>query len=306
MRSAHLLGGLVCLYVCVLGAYAQITYTILDVPNANTTLSGINNNGVIVGDYVGVNHFGSFTWNNGVFSYFQVPRVEYSAAIGINDSNVVVGFYTTATNKGGFIYDGVTFTDVQYPGVPYTELFAINNAGLAVGYEAPDTADYAGLTYDGTQFHTFTVPGLNSWSTFAYGVNNLGDIVGYVDTNGLSQAFLRSNGQYKKFLPPGSNGGSALGINDNGIIVGDYSQLSMPGGCFLLNEYTGKFVTFRITAQGSDGGTCTSINNAGVIVGFFLNSDTGVYRGFYTSPVTAAIFNSASNTLEVTPRSASK
>ncbi len=288
MKISRLIFSVFVLLLCVPITFAQITYTILDVPNANTTLNGINNNGVIVGNYVGFAHFGSFTWDNGVFSFFQVPGSLYSAGIGINDSNVVAGYYRTATGEVGFIYDGLTFTDVQYPNVPYTELFGINNAGLVVGYEAPDTANYAGLTFDGTQFHTFTVPGLNSWSTFAYGVNNLGAIVGTVDTNGLNQAFLRRNGEYRKFSPPGSDTAGAVAINDNGIMLGSYAKLGAPGGCFLLNTKTGKYKTFTITGTGFDGAACTGINNAGVIVGFLLNSDTGVYHGFYTSPVTEA------------------
>ena len=71
---------------------AQLTYTILDVPNASTSLSGINNNGVISGNFVSNTGYGSFTWQNGVFSYFSVPGALYSAAIGINDSNVVAGY----------------------------------------------------------------------------------------------------------------------------------------------------------------------------------------------------------------------
>ena len=289
MNGNRLIASLTVVLLYIASASAQLTYTFLSVPNANTTLNGINNNGVISGNYVSNTGAGSFTWDNGIFTYFSISGCSYSAAIGINDSNVVVGYcYTTGTNRVGYIYDGQTTTFVQYSNVPYTELFGINNAGLAVGYEAPDTADYTGLTFDGTEFHTFIVPGLNSWSTFAYGVNNLGDIVGTVDTNGLNQAFLRRNGQYRKFIPSGSDTSGAIGINDNGIMLGSYGKLGAPGGCFLLNTKTGKLKTFTITGTGFDGAACTGINNAGVIVGFVINSDTGEYKGFYTSPMTDA------------------
>lgn len=287
MKSTRVILILAALLVCVPLVSAQLTYTILDVPNASTSLSGINNNGVISGNFVSNASYGSFTWQNGVFSYFSVPGALYSAAIGINDSNVVAGYYKTSTNEIGFTYDGQSFTNVQYPNVPYTELFGINNAGLLVGYEAPDTADYNGLTFDGTQFHTFIVPGFNSWSTWAYGVNNLGAIVGQVDLNGLSEGFLRVGGRYKTFLYPGAITTAALGINDAGIVVGTYASSTTLTGCFYMKN--GKFKSFSIPSLG-DETFCTGISNGGVIVGFVLNSDKGTYHGFYTSPVADADF----------------
>ena len=51
----------------------------------------------------------------------------------------------------------------------------------------------------------------------AYGVNNSGQAVGQAQDNGPTAAFLYTNGSMQDLTPLG---GSALGINDNGQVVG--------------------------------------------------------------------------------------
>ncbi len=69
-----------------------------------------------------------------------------------------------------------------------------------------------------------TAPGLG---TFASGINNLGQIVGfYADNSGDLHGFLYSNGHYTTLNDPSAGTGStqASDINDWGQIVGTYTD----------------------------------------------------------------------------------
>jgi uncharacterized membrane protein len=71
------------------------------------------------------------------------------------------------------------------------------------------------------RFTTIDYPG--AVSTFAYGINPAGDIVGgYVDTTGNKHGFALTNGDFTSFDWPGSTWTEGWGINPQGDIVGQY------------------------------------------------------------------------------------
>jgi uncharacterized membrane protein len=264
-------------------AQLKLTYTIVDAPgDVSTYVLGINNNGVLSGFYGDNTTSANFTWNNGVFSYFNVPGEVYSQANGINDSNQVVGYYSPdGTNRIGFVYDGANFTYFQYPNAQYTQPYGINNAGLIVGAEEPVGGIWTGLLYDGTKFHTIAK---GSDYVFLGGVNNLGDVVGaFIES--VTTGFLRSKGRVFLISYPGAVLTSPNGINDNGIIAGNY-YLSADSSCFVFKN--GKFKSFSIPNVKDT--FCLGINNAGVLVGYVSDFGMHVAHGFYTSPVTNADF----------------
>ena len=54
----------------------------------------------------------------------------------------------------------------------------------------------------------------------AFAANAKGTVVG---TDGNGNAFTLNNGKVKTFIPRGGTSAVALGINDNGTIVGQYT-----------------------------------------------------------------------------------
>lgn len=281
--TGRIIAAILCLSAPLAFSQLQLTITILDVPGVSTNLTGINNNGVITGYYIQNNETGAeFTWQNGVFSYFNVPNECDVVTGGINDSNQVVGYYAPQENCNesiGFIYDGATYTYFQYPGAQFTRAFGINNAGLIVGTEYATTG-WVGMLYDGTKFSTITK---GSDYITAAGVNNLGAVVGVLSENTVNYGFLRSGGKFTRITYPGAISTGALAINDNGTIVGTEG---LNQACFVYRN--GKFQTFSISPAKST--ICTGINNAGVIVGYTIPWGPGPSHGFYTSPVTDADF----------------
>jgi probable HAF family extracellular repeat protein len=163
-----------------------------------------------------------------------------------------------------------------------------------------------GFVYSDGSYTTLDVPGATD--TTAFGINNLGQVVGWYNTpdssvpGGSSQyGFLYSNGTYTTLnhaavsindagqvvvgyysvysngsytsLPAiGVNGFQYLGINNSGQIVGSYS-----GGGF--NYSNGSYTTLNYPSASGTG--ASGINNLGQIVGFY---DTGgVNHGFLYS-----------------------
>ena len=55
----------------------------------------------------------------------------------------------------------------------------------------------------------------------AFGVNSAGVVVG---TDGNGNAFYLSHGKVKTFIPNGGSAATAFGINDQGMIVGQYTN----------------------------------------------------------------------------------
>lgn len=167
--------------------YSGGVYTTLPVGGNGTGLHetigfGINNAGQVVGSYL---QGSGYLYSGGTFTRLQDPSASGdTTANGLNNTGQIVGSYINATSGGnqshGFLYSGGTFTTIDANLGSQTRLNGINDSGLIVG------------TYDGV--HSFVSMGgtfinidnpLATGGTFAYGINNAGQIVGsYVDATG--------------------------------------------------------------------------------------------------------------------------
>lgn len=105
-------------------------------------------------------------------------------------------------------------------------------------------------------------------SSFAYGINDNGQVVGGAETsNGSEHAFLYSNGVMQDLGTVGGDYSCARGINDNGKIVGD-SQFSH-------DSYTHAFLYSNGLMQdlgglGVSNSSACDINNDGQTVGYSI------------------------------------
>ena len=108
-----------------------------------------------------------------------------------------------------------TFTAINGIGKPNE----INNAGQIVG-SSVGGQQTRGFLYTNGVITNITAP--NSINTFAYGINNNGQIVGAANglQGGGTYGFLYVNGTFTTLSVPGSTSTVARGINDNGQIVG--------------------------------------------------------------------------------------
>jgi uncharacterized membrane protein len=97
-----------------------------------STLRGINNEGMIVGDgNEGNNNYPTgFVYSNGKYVKLLPEGNQWSTAMDINDNGEVVG-YSIAK---GFHYQNGEFSEIAVPGWESTQPTRINNNGVVIGY----------------------------------------------------------------------------------------------------------------------------------------------------------------------------
>jgi hypothetical protein len=112
---------------------------------------------------------------------------------------------------------------------------AEDNGRVMVGDAAmqPDGALHGYLRHQSGDFQLIDFPGLSVPCTGPRWINERGDIVGlFANVNAVADCyagpplhgFLRRHGKYVAIDVPGSTSTAALGINDDGVIVGSYAD----------------------------------------------------------------------------------
>jgi probable HAF family extracellular repeat protein len=122
-------------------------------------------------------------------------------------------------------------------------------------------------------FSTIDVPGASA--TWATGINDSGEIVGYFDDSKGTHGFVYVEGQFNKIDVPGVSGNTlAMRINNSGHIVGTV------GGTHGFLDVSGNFSTFDFPS--ATGTFANGINDGGQIVGTYNLSErpVGPVHGF--------------------------
>ncbi|MFO0959712.1 MAG: PEP-CTERM sorting domain-containing protein [Isosphaeraceae bacterium] len=207
------------------------TFGVPNLPGVFFHDGSINNAGVIAGTYFDPNdpvldH--AFIKNGSSFSKFDVSGANGTYARGINDLGQIVGDYFGSSFGGsGYVKDGSAFSLYNYP-LPIFNFFNndINNFGKIVG-TIFDNEGYHGFLKDGSNYTIFDFPGAKR--TFAQGINDLGQIVGYysLDDNSPAHGFLKNGALFTSFDFPGANGTYANDINNLGQIAGNYYKYDL-------------------------------------------------------------------------------
>jgi probable HAF family extracellular repeat protein len=166
----------------------------------------INGADLIVGfssaEINGVAH--AFVYTDGVMTDIH-PATE-SYAMDVNNPGQVVGDFLTADQSAfhAFLYSTGNFTDLGSAGSPETVAFAINDPGQVVDITLiPFDSVCSGVPCIEYKQHAFLynngriadlnnlIPENSGWElTWAFDVNNLGQIVGYGLVNGKFRAYL--------------------------------------------------------------------------------------------------------------------
>jgi probable HAF family extracellular repeat protein len=164
----------------------------------------------------------AFLWENGQMTDLGTLGGSLSIAYGINNSSQVIGFSDLGGNiSHAFIWENGQMTDLVGTLGGYVSCaYGINNLSQVVGV----ANNHAFLWENGQLTDLGTLGGGTS---VAYAINNLNQVVGYsyLSVN-TKHAFLWENGLMKdlnSLIDPGSGWTliSAVGINDNGEIIGN-------------------------------------------------------------------------------------
>lgn len=214
-------------------------FTTIDVPGATfTSARAINARGDIAGrmqDAAGVDH--AFLLHDGEFTQIDVPGAVATVGRGINNAGDVTGNYIdTNGNEIGFVLQDGKFRNVLIDPCSSDVWSAMDNGRVLVGDNCvnPDFALFGFLKDGQGKFRTISFPSGGSFPcTGPRWINERAEIVGlYAVANNADECygaevihgFLLRHGKYIAFDVPGSISSNPLAINDDGTIVGSYTD----------------------------------------------------------------------------------
>jgi uncharacterized membrane protein len=187
-----------------------------------------------------------------------------------------------ADPSSAFVYRDGRFSALRpVPTAVLTAHSGINNAGQIMGIYADDKGaldlDAPGAIKGFVQLRTGGVTVLDLPFPFLHavrGINELGQIVGYFDTDASrarSVGFLRrQNGKLITFSVPGTVSTSPWGINTGGQVTGNYTRADSTFGGF-LRQPSGAISLINV--PGASETTPNDINDGGQVVGAYLDGD---------------------------------
>jgi uncharacterized membrane protein len=116
--------------------------------------------------------------------------------------------------------DDFDHTIIRHPDGMETYVNRMNASGAIVG-DFFDGTRYDGFLLRGGVYDRISFPG-SAW-TYAYGINERGDVVGFAGLPGLGQrAYLLSRGEYTVLPAPTGYHTRAFDISTTGVIAGSY------------------------------------------------------------------------------------
>ena len=268
--------------------------------SADTELYGINSHGLIsglYGDSSGGYH--GLLYQKGIFTTVDVPGNLNGVATYLyagNDAGVVAGAYTDSIGlTHGLIYTSASasFTLLPEPTAASMSSFAgsITNNGLVFGNWADNVSflNNHGWVYalsKGT-YTFFNAPTAdpNGFGTVTQAANNAGTVVGYVqNVSGFTDGYFRTlNGTINTVDVPGALSTALFGINDAGVMVGQYLAADHSSHGFLDDH--GVITTLDAPAYSRT--ELTAIGNNGVILGVnYPDPLNGPFVAFIATPQT--------------------
>jgi len=275
------------------GAVNQYSFQKVVFPNDTfTQLLGIDDFDVIVG-YHGMNVNKGIVFNPPhTFTNVNFPASAQTQIIGINNYFKTDGFYIDigGVTHGFLRTANATFTTVDYPSTGFNQLLGLNNRGQAVGYYADAPAFTIDHAYIYDQNGGVFLPIVNplSVNSQATGINDQQVVCGfYVDSGNVTHGFLLNAGTLTTIDFPGSSSFTqALGLNNEGFVVGIYQVVSGQNTAthgFIYNSSNGHFRSLD-EPKGLGTTTINGINDFNQIVGFYVDSN-GNTDGFIGTPI---------------------
>lgn len=267
----------------VSSASAAVLVPVPSVPNSTTTtVFAINDKDVIAGSYIGSSDGAehSFFGPLGDYTSFDAGSGG-SEARGINNHGRIIGFSNSqdgyTANEPAFERDpDGTIVNVTMSGQQlYGQAQGIAAKGGKFAGTRWDSGSHEAVAFvgrDGIWRRDSRIPYVHQAST-AGGINSLGVVVGSYFTPPTHGFIGTGNNIAVVDYPSGDNQGTTLeGINDSGLVVGQWSDSSGNTHSFLLDPSTDTFTD--ILVSGASNVYAWSINRKGAVA---VSSDAGSF-----------------------------
>ena len=157
------------------------TITLPGHPNADITVSGVNSNGDVVGNFSTDQRatFPGFLLHNGKVTILSFPGADITQPTSINDAGVVVGFLSLSVNSNpAFMWKDGVFSNIKPPdSIPEPFVFPnkISNSGVVVGTYQPESGASSFALDNGTYTKLDAPAGFNTMEPLA--VNKFDNIL---------------------------------------------------------------------------------------------------------------------------------
>jgi len=260
------------------------TFKAFDVPGATATNSGgINNTGVIVGQYTDsalVGH--GFILAGKKLTKLDDPKgtsgTTGASNLALNGAIAVVGTYTSSTTGGsvGFLYKGGKFTDVPGPkGSQASTANAINDHGNITGAYVDSAGTQHAYVLVGKTYTKIDPPGATTPS--GNGINNSGNVVIVGGTNPAFTAYLYTakTKKFKTINVPGESGSFVTDINTEGDVT--YQAIDSAGNSHGALFHLGKYYKFNYKSSALT--YAGAVNDHSTIVGGYATTAQGSIHG---------------------------
>jgi hypothetical protein len=240
-----------------------------------TQLLSVNNAGKIAG-YHGEKVNKGFTLTlPGSVQDENFPKSAQTQVIGINNLGDTVGFYIDGkgTTRGFYRNPRLNkWWTIEVPGTNFNQLLGVNDHGSTAGYyqygKANTFQPYTRLAAGALRLPPIT----NAQMT---DIDNRGNVTGFqILTASTARAFIVLGNKVRYFQYPGAFFTQALGLNNQGEVVGTYNDKAGTAHGFTYSIATGTF--YPVNVPHSTSTVVNGVNDHGWIVGFYTapNKDT--------------------------------
>jgi uncharacterized membrane protein len=220
------------------------------------------------------------------FSSLDFPGASLTTARGINNRGDIVGAYRIVPPRHAYLRRGGQFMPLapnSVLGTDLSEARKTNNLGDVVGSYVDSNGNSHGFLLRNGLVMTLDFPNAND--TFAWGVNDLGTVVGFwdvVDANGnllANHGFVWNNGVFAQVDFPGAVDTIVFGINNAGDLVGNWDSglNSVNSHGFVCSK--GQCFSFDVPFAGATVTQADDISANGYIVGTWGDA-SGALHGF--------------------------
>lgn len=260
-------------------------FTEIPLPGPGRAL-GINDHGLVTGFYSDpvTGDAISFLYEDGVLTTgLEGPGASYTALGPANNRGVEIGNDGDLTHQQAVLYKIGRGTYTPLPAIPNMPLNfgnGISDAGHAVG-TAFTGGNFNGSTglpvnwiWDGEEYSFFAVPGADL-GTYSDGINNRDQVSGYyVDGQGIPHGFLKDGQNFTTLDVPGAFFTVLFGINNLGVVAGEYGDPSGRHGCTI---FRGQVVTVDVPFAEAIATGWWSVNDHGDLAGTYRDSNFAVH-----------------------------
>ncbi len=244
---------------------------------SSTSVSGVNNNGTIIGYYLdSQSNAHGFSLSNGEYTSIDDPDGTNTIPSGINSSGTIVGsYYSSSSNANhAFSYSHGTYTDiVASPECLNTSASGIDDDGDMAG-ECQTDSVIEGWIYRGGSFQLVAVPRAEWSSATDINIHGLTTMIWSTDSaTGRIQSSIYNGNTFRNIDEPNKKDTYAFAINAAGEVAISWLSGASSYGAILAGSTYHNIQP----AKCKNGTNITGINDLGVAVGgCWINGDSQV------------------------------